>query len=107
MRDDPLKAEFPSLYRACMQKDCCIQEIMSKVNGNIEWNLNFVQNLNDWEISEYARLLDELQCNTMNFQNPDKMRRTIEHSGIFSIKSFVSWLVRRDDIGNLEFPEKI
>lgn len=38
--DGPIKAEFLNLYRVSMQK-VAVQEVLSRVNVNIEWNLNF------------------------------------------------------------------
>lgn len=106
--DYPLKTEFSGLYRLSIQKDCYIQEVLNRVNENVVWCLNFVRNLNDWEIADFMRLMGLLQVHNLNFQISDRIRWTLDGSGLFSVKSFASWLVKgRAERDFNHFPEKI
>lgn len=95
LRVRSLKLDFPNLYRLSVQKNCSIQEVISRVNGQVGRNVNFWRNLNDWEIYRFARLMEALQSNYLNFQNPDKMRWIIESSCTYTVKSFASSLLKR------------
>lgn len=42
-----LKLDFPNRYKLSAQKTCGIKKVVRGVHGHIEWNLNFLRNLND------------------------------------------------------------
>jgi hypothetical protein len=56
--DAPLKVTYPELFVISGVRDAFVAELMSFRNGSIHWDLNFLRNVQDWELDSMTSFLD-------------------------------------------------
>lgn len=81
--EDSLRVSFPQLYTLSLQKEASVAQVWSPQG----WDLIFRRALNDWEIGEFARLLETLHSHPGLSMRPDGVRWKIQAKGMFTVKS--------------------
>jgi hypothetical protein len=85
--DRPLKDVFPDLYVCASNRFDSIL-IQSASGSQSEWNVNFVQNFNDWEVEGVASFFEFLHSHTSFREGGDGLRWSLKGNGVFDIRSF-------------------
>lgn len=83
-----LKEEFQSLYSISCQRDLTIQQIRRSHGGKTFWDLRFRRDFQDWEVSEFHRLIDLVHRQVNLVDNPDVWWWGLGSKEVFSVKSF-------------------
>jgi len=87
--DQPLKAQFPNLFRMASSREATVQEILSW-NGSMHfWNITFTRSPNAWEeesILNLLSLLAELKVD-IHLVGEDHIVWSLNSRGIFYVKS--------------------
>lgn len=81
--EDSLRNAFPQLYILSSQRNANISQLWSQQG----WNLIFRRALNDWEIGEFANLLEVLNSFPGLLLRPDRSRWKLHNKGLFTVKS--------------------
>lgn len=60
--DLAVKNFFLSLFKIARLQDAAMEDLFSFVNDSIQWNVDFIKNLQDWEVNDvsdfFGRLYD-------------------------------------------------
>lgn len=78
-----LRDSFPQLYAISLQKEVFVGQVWSPQG----WELIFKRAINDWEIGEFARLLEVLHSQPALSMKPDSVRWKNHSKGMFTVKS--------------------
>jgi hypothetical protein len=54
----PLKVLFPKLFTIACGKDAWMAEDMMFHNGNIHWNIIFINHVHDWELEVVSKFFE-------------------------------------------------
>lgn len=65
-----------------------VEEAYWVANESIEWSINVIKNLNDWEICEYEELLKLLALQQI-LTTDDQIMWKLEKKGNFSVSSYL------------------
>jgi hypothetical protein len=89
--DAPLKDSFPSLYACASNKTATISEVLVRENGQVDWQVTFTRNFNDWELDNVASFLGLLQTHLPSRVVDDGLWWNLKPSGIFDVRSRYSF----------------
>jgi hypothetical protein len=92
-RDRVLKESFPVLFSIARMKDASIADNMEVLGGSIQWNVSFVREAHDWEVSVFASFFHVLHLATVSRDLADRLRWVPSKKGVFKVKSYFSSLV--------------
>ena len=71
--DSSLKEAFPALYSIASNKEATVAEYMQFSHGNLSWEVEFVRNLQDWELDSLVSFLARLYSVSINDSGLDQM----------------------------------
>ena len=87
--DQPLKVEFPNLFRLARLRDARVHDIYSWNGTQHHWDITFARSPNDWEEDSIISLLSfVVYWNAVGLpEGDDKTIWSLTSSGIFPVKS--------------------
>ncbi|KAM0963163.1 hypothetical protein ACFX2A_022668 [Malus domestica] len=88
----PLKEQFPRLFLLSRKHNQNISSFVDLSTNSLSWNFDFRRNLNEAEIEEAARLLQKVEEVRLSQSRMDNRRWKMEASGLFTCKSYCSFL---------------
>lgn len=92
---------FHRIFAIAQAQNMLVQEAYRNNNGNVEWLINVIRNLQDWEVREFESLVHRLAAQV--FSGEDKMQWKLEKSGNYYVKSYFKHLTRRDNVLSPDF----
>ena len=84
----PLKEAFPSLFECAADREAVVASVLSCQNGGLEWNMDFIQNFNDWDIDGVTTFLHLLYSHSPVSMDNDVLWWQLKKNGLFDIRSF-------------------
>lgn len=82
-----LKDTFPLLFRVTSDKDVSVAEVMGRLGEQIQWNIHFSRDAQDWEVSSFEAFYSLLY--SINPSNAhDRLWWILAAKGSFSVSSF-------------------
>ncbi|KAJ9683534.1 hypothetical protein PVL29_019210 [Vitis rotundifolia] len=93
---------FPHLFGMTVQRNSTVEEMWDQNSGQGNWNLNFLRDLNDWEMELVGDFLHLLRGHKPSLEEDSVLWRKGKR-GQFRVKEAYSLLARSDDIG---FPSR-
>jgi len=103
--EQPLKVQFPNLFRIACTRDATVHELLSWNWGQSQWNITFIRRLNDWEeesILSLLSLLADLDVD-VHAEGEDKIILSLESKGTFFVKSLCQRMLGSNGV---DFPAK-
>jgi hypothetical protein len=85
--DQPLKHVFPSLFSIARYKEAWVKENFIWRNGNVEWNVNFVRSVQDWEVDVVSSFFEKLYSYKISHGNEDCIQWSPSKKGTFEVKT--------------------
>lgn len=98
-----LKEEIPQNFAISQAQNMLVQDAYSSRDGFVDWLVNVVGNLHDWEIGELESLL-QLLPSRKGLSGEDQVQWKLENNGNFSVKSYCKHLLRSDNMSRPKFP---
>ena len=95
--DQPLKSQYPRLFRVVTDKNSPISSILGSACP-FSWNFNFHRNLSDSEIEDLECLMRSLDCMHLSTSDSDARSWSLSSSGLFTVKSFFIALSQVPDL---------
>lgn len=78
------------IFSIAQLKNMLIEDAYQQSNGNVNWDIKIVKNLNDWEISNHAEILKVLSSQQIS-STPNIFVWKFEESERFSIRSYYNF----------------
>lgn len=91
--DQPLRVEFPALFRIVSNPTTMVYSVMEVSNGMIFWNITFGRDLQDQELEEFNVPLASLYEVKACIAKVDRSRWTLTNDGIFSVCTYFKSLM--------------
>ena len=88
----PLKEQYPRLFLLSRIHNQSISSFVDSSLHSLSWNFDFRRNLNELEIEEAARLLQKVENVRLIQSRADNRRWKLDLSGLFTCKSYSSFL---------------
>ena len=88
----PLKEQYPRLFLLSRMHNQNISSFVDLSINSLSWNFDFRRNLNEVEIEEAARLLQKVENVHLSQSRADNRRWKLDLSGLFTCKSYRSFL---------------
>ena len=102
--ENALKEDFPSLYFLASFREAWVALLWDGTREVGHWNLVFTRHNNDWEIKDVEALFRKLNGQVLRRDDEDVMNWWISKKGLFTVKSFYSFLA---PCNVREFPSSI
>ncbi|XP_058086458.1 uncharacterized protein LOC131233686 [Magnolia sinica] len=90
--DKPLKITFPNMYLLASSKDSYVADRYAVIAGKIVWNVQCKRGLQDWEIPEFAGLLERIYAAAPSPPSEDNIYWRPDQSSSFSVRSLYNQL---------------
>jgi len=102
--DQPLKFQFPHLFRIAQLKDATIQAVVTWNGDQNHGNITFFRSLNEWEEEDVLRLLATLANANVVLEREEKVHWPCNSCGQLTIKSYYEESFKGSS--QLNFPPK-
>uniref|UniRef100_A0A2N9ERP2 Reverse transcriptase zinc-binding domain-containing protein n=1 Tax=Fagus sylvatica TaxID=28930 RepID=A0A2N9ERP2_FAGSY len=86
--DFALKEAFPALFSIAENKEAAVAEYMQRSHGNLQWEVKFVRNLQDWELDSLVSFLARLYSVSLNDSGMDHLCWQQDSKSVFSVHSY-------------------
>uniref|UniRef100_A0A2N9FKE1 Uncharacterized protein n=1 Tax=Fagus sylvatica TaxID=28930 RepID=A0A2N9FKE1_FAGSY len=90
--DAPLKVAYPALFMISGDKDESVAALMQFGNGSLHWELNFVRNVQDWEMDSMNSFLKLIYPVSLEGRGEDTLCWQQNPEKGFTVKSYYSCL---------------
>uniref|UniRef100_A0A2N9GZ95 Reverse transcriptase zinc-binding domain-containing protein n=1 Tax=Fagus sylvatica TaxID=28930 RepID=A0A2N9GZ95_FAGSY len=79
---------FPALYSIALNKEAAVADYMQFSHGNLSWEVEFVRNLQDWELDSLVSFLARLYLVSLNDSGLDQTCWQWDSKSEFSVHSY-------------------
>jgi hypothetical protein len=91
--DTVLKEVFPDLFGIARVKDALVTDFnMEVLGGSTQWNMSFVREAHDWEVSVFASFFQMLHLAMVSRDRAHRLWWVSSKKCLFKAKSFFSYL---------------
>jgi hypothetical protein len=71
--DSPLKRVYPGLFLIFEDRDASVAVLMSFRHNSLHWELNFLRNIQDWELDSMTSFLEVVYSATVEGNGADNL----------------------------------
>ncbi|KAG2705579.1 hypothetical protein I3760_05G061600 [Carya illinoinensis] len=91
--ESALKNVFPSLFQIARQQDATVADSIYFLNNSIQWNVDFVRNVNDWEVNVFSYYFSRIYELKILQGREDRLMWIHEGNSRFSVHSYYNALI--------------
>uniref|UniRef100_A0A2N9IJT9 Protein-lysine N-methyltransferase FSB_LOCUS52282 n=1 Tax=Fagus sylvatica TaxID=28930 RepID=A0A2N9IJT9_FAGSY len=84
----PLKLLYPGLFSIAREGEASVATLMSTSNGALHWDINFLRNIQDWELEPLCSFMDVIYSLQIDGSGVDKLCWNGSKSLGFTVKSY-------------------
>ena len=84
----PLKLLYPELFSIARDREASVAALLSTRNGALHWDINFLRNIQDWELESLCSFMDVVYSLRIDGTGVDKFCWNSSVSLGFSVKSY-------------------